>query len=155
MKATNRKTIYAINFAGMIFISLILIGVSELSPAFQFLSSRNWHEFHRALLPLSYILLLGLSLLLFLELQKVQPTTKELGHDVARPLPFVIRMIDAILDGLPFTPWDVMDPAILLKKGARDAGLPTNYSSDVVEAIETLCCSLKNNNVQLHWIGRW
>ncbi len=48
-----------------------------------------------------------------------------------------------------------MEPVTLLKKGAQDAGLPENYAPDVVEAIRTLCLSFKNNNVKLHWIGRW
>ena len=96
-----------------------------------------------------------LGLLIYLELEKVQPTTKNLGADVARPLPLLVKGIDIILDRLPFVIWDVMDPAVLLNKGARDAGLPANYPPSVVEAIETLCRSLKDDNVQLHWIGRW
>ena len=96
-----------------------------------------------------------LALLLVLELQKIHPTTKDLGSDVARPLPFLIKIIDSIFDRLPFIVWDVTDPATLLEKGAKDAGLPGSYSPGVVEGIETLCLSIKNDNVKLHWIGRW
>ncbi|MGB2445820.1 MAG: sulfotransferase family protein [Schleiferiaceae bacterium] len=89
------------------------------------------------------------------ENQKVSPTTKDLRSDISKPLPFLVKAIDDILDSLPVVLWDVNDPEKLLKAGARNAGLPeSGYSPDVVKAIRALCRSLEQDNVKLHWVGR-
>ena len=101
------------------------------------------------------IVIVGLLVLLLLELETIHPTTKNIGADLSRPpLPFLFKMIDILLDTLPFSTWDVNDPAKLLKKGAHDAGLPERYSHDVLEAIHMLCESIKEDKVKLHWVGR-
>lgn len=89
------------------------------------------------------------------EKQKVHPTTDNLRSDISKPLPFIVKVIDVMLDRLPFVLWDVMNPEKLLKDGARNAGLPeSGYSADVREAIKVLCRSLEQDNVKFHWIGR-
>ena len=57
---------------------------------------------------------------------KVYPTTEKLGEDLARPLPFLVRVLGIVLDNKfvlsLWNPWDVTDPDKLLNKGARQAG---------------------------------
>jgi hypothetical protein len=102
------------------------------------------------------LLVVGLLVLLYLELERVHPTSKDLGSDVARPLPFIIKIIDIILDRLPWVVFDIYNPSSLLEKGAKDAGLPeSGYSPDVIEALEVLCRSLNDDGVKMHWVGRF
>ena len=101
------------------------------------------------------VLIIFLLTLTYFELEKVHPTSKDLGSDIARPLPFIFKLIDLILDSLPFVVWDIYDAATLLRKGAQDAGLPeSGYSPAVIEALETLVRSLNEDNVKMHWVGR-
>lgn len=81
-------------------------------------------------------------------------TTKNLKADVSRGLPWLARAIGALLDLLPFQLWDLSDPQVLLRKGALDAGLPPRYPRTVVESIEKVCQSMKDDDVDFHWIGR-
>jgi len=84
----------------------------------------------------------------------VQPTTSDLEQDLSRPLPWLVRVIGAVLDVLPWTIWNILDAEELLEKGAKDAGLPALYPPSVRESVEVLCASLRKENVTFHWIGR-
>jgi hypothetical protein len=102
----------------------------------------------------SALLVVILLLHCYSELERVRPISEKIEKDIQHPLPWPIRAIGYFLGLLPWQPWDLSDADALLEQGAKDAGLPPDYSSLVVEAIHKLCDSLKSNNVQLNWAGR-
>ena len=91
---------------------------------------------------------------IFVEIQLPKATTEDLQGDISMPLPLIVRAVGLLLKILPWTPWDVSDAEALLERGAKDAGLPPKYAQEVVESIEKLCDSVKENDVQFHWVGR-
>ena len=103
-------------------------------------------------------MLVGVGLLvgsIFVGVVWPRETSEDLERDISRPLPVLARAIGFLLEMLPCTLFEVTDAGTLLAKGAKGAGLPPDYSPEVVESIEKLCESLKNNDVRFHWIGRW
>jgi hypothetical protein len=103
---------------------------------------------------IALLVVIRLLLHCYSELERVRPTSENVEKDIQLRHPWPIRAIGYFVGLLPWQPWDLSDADALLEQGAKDAGLPPDYSSLVVEAIHKFCDSLKSNNVQINLPGR-